>query len=569
MTKQNKILTGIIAGTLAIAGIAIVTNLNTTTATLKHYPIKDLLKIDAHQWDLASHPQQAGKEARTAALQKAILSSGFTGIRLYSDASVIKSDDNKTFKFNPDGRGYEQDSAIMWLKKANPNITIDFCYQNAPKNIQALWGLAGKKSTQYRRPNTDLNNPATWSELASDMAVIAARGGTNKSAPVYPIYVSPNWWDTKQVAFVGAGLYDVVEPQNELDNNWSNDEFLNGTQYAVLWKTVYDSVKKVDPNITVSTTGVMTEDPKVLTDAIAWAKANNSGVIPFDEYQFHCYPWGWSKNIASALPPEMNMVPAAKKVVAVSEGKPCVIGEWGYDLHPESNMGVRPFSNYTGEQIRSFWITRSLLGFAAVGIAKSYYYREYQDYGLLNDNNATIFETSSLFIKDDQDNITRRLSGDVFKQLSLYGDFVYDSTLAEDSSKVVYKFVSGTKKLYVGWTIEKVQLVTVNGTNRAQFTEVKLPFNFQKGIRLETQPGDSMLAQSFAGGSITLSSKPVFVLVDGSTPQPTPTPTPVPDPTPTKAIYHRGYWTINNKRVYYVTYTDGTWVLTNGKYVPL
>jgi hypothetical protein len=56
-------------------------------------------------------------------------------------------------------------------------------------------------------------------------------------------------------------------------------------------------------------------------------------------------------------------------------------------------------------------------------------------------------------------------------------------------------------------------------------------------------------------------------VVPCSTPVPPNPPIP-PAPSP-KGIYHRGYWTINNKRVYYVNYTDGTWTLTNGKYVPL
>lgn len=565
MTKQSKILTGIIAGVTAIAGT--LTLLNTDTApVVKYYPIKNLLGIDAHQWDLASHPQQAGKEQRTADLQNAILSTGFTGIRIYSDASVIKDDNNTSFKFNPDGRGYEQDSAIMWLEKVNPNIQILFCYQNAPKNIQAKWQEVGKKSTQYRLPNTDLNNPATWSMLATDMGVITARGGTNKNVSDYPLWQSPNWWDTKQVMLKGSGLYDIVEDGNEHDNNWSNTEPLNGSQYAVQWKTVYDKVKSVDPNMTVSTTGVMTEDSKILTDALAWSKANNSGKPIFDEYQFHCYPWGWNYNIASALPPEYNMIPAAEKVVSAANGIPCIIGEWGYDLHPESNMGVRPPAGYTGEQYRGYLIARSLLGFAATGIKRAFYYREYQDYGLLNDNNATIFETSSLFIKDDQDKITRRFSGDVFKQLSSIGDFVYDSTLSKTDAQRVYRFKNGTKYLYVGWSVDKFQLVTINGTNRAQITEVKNNFNFPKGTRLDFQPGDNMASQAFAGGSIELSAKPVFVLVDGTTPAPAPTPEPVPIK---DTIYtgRKGYWILEGHRVYYKVYkVDGSYQIKTGDY---
>lgn len=521
---------------------------------MKNYPLKNFLGIDCHEWDLASHPQQEGKEERTAALQNAIISTGFTWLRIYSDATVIKDASNQVFMFSPNGRGYELDKAIQDLKALNPNLKVDYCYQNAPKNIQAEWQAAGKKSTQYRHPNTDAGKPETWAELAKDMAVIAGRGGSNVNAPDYPLFVSPNWWDTKQEMLKGAKLYDVIEPQNELDNNWSNTEFLNSAQYCVLWKAVYDAAKKIDPNIIISTTGVMTENPQILADAIAWAKANNGGKLPFDEYQFHCYPWGWSKNIASALPPEMNMIPAAKKMVAVAGDIPCVIGEWGFDLHPDSDMGVRPFNGHTGEEIRSWWITRSILGFAAAGIYKSFYYRIYQDYGLTNDTNATIFETSSLFIKDDQDNITRRLSGDVFQMFaSKYGDYVFDSVIVEDGSKCVYKFVSGTKALFVGWTIEQVQLVTINGTNRAQFTETFAKY---------TLP---------IGQVLSLSSAPTFYEVDAVTPQPVPEPTPVPTPipTPSTTIVKKGYYDYAGKRTYFIIYSDFRLVKTNSKYQPI
>jgi hypothetical protein len=483
-SRTQKIIVGLGIGVVAaVGGVAIFNSSDNTPKTIavQYYPIKDLLGIDGHEWDFMSHPQQTGAETRTANLQNAVISTGFTWIRLYADATVKKDATNSTFMFSPDGRGYTSDSAFFLLKKANPNIKINYCYQNAPKNIQGLWQALGKRSTAYRLPNTDVMNYATWSIGAHDFGVIAGRYGTNTNVPDYPLFVSPNWWEQKQQMLKGSWLADQIEFGNELDNQYSNvnattnemdysKPAMTGTQYAATWKAPYDSAKKYDPNISVSTTGVMTEDPQVLKDAIAWSKSNNSGVIPFDVYQFHCYPWGWAYNIASALPPEYNMVPAAKKVVAVSEGKKVAIGEWGYDLHPESNMGIRPFAGYTGEQIRSYWIARSLLGFAASGIGQAFYYREYQDYGLTNDNNSTIFETSSLFIKDDNDNITRRLSGDVFKQLTQWGDFVYDSTLVDDSIKVVYRFKSGTKKFLAAWTKEKFKLVLVNGTNRAELT---------------------------------------------------------------------------------------------------
>lgn len=499
------------------------------------YPIKNQLGVNVHEWDLASHPQQAGKEARTAALQNAIISTGFTWLRLYADATVKKDATNTTFMFSPDGRGYEADLAISQLKARNPSLRINYCYQNQPKNIQTEWQATGKRSTQYRHPNTDPLQLSTWSELAKDMAVIAGRGGKNTLVPDYPLFTPANWWETQQQMLKGSGLYDQIESGNEYDNGYSNNIMTNGQlvepekpaltgeQYATIWKACYDAAKKADPNILVSTTGVMTEDPQILIDALAYARSKGWGSI-FDKYHFHCYPWGWAKNIASALPPEYNMYPAAKKVVAAANGIPSIIGEWGFDLHPDSDMGVRPPLGYTGEQFRSYLITRSLLLFSVAGIESSFYYRMYQDYGLANDNNSTIFETSSLFIKDDNDNITRRLSGDVFKQIGQFGDFVFDSTIVEDDTKRVYRFKNGTQKMFTGWTVEKVELVTVpNGawtTNRAKFTEVKANHSFPAGNRYDIQLGDTMSRISFPGGNIELSSKPVFIVVGDSVARP-------------------------------------------------
>jgi hypothetical protein len=103
-----------------------------------------------------------------------------------------------------------------------------------PLSIKAEWTAAGKKSTQYRHPNTDPLNPDTWSLVAHDMAVIAARGGSNASAQSYPIYTSPNWWDAQQAMIRGGRMYNQAEVNNELDNKWSNTDPLNGAGYAVL-----------------------------------------------------------------------------------------------------------------------------------------------------------------------------------------------------------------------------------------------------------------------------------------------------------------------------------------------
>ena len=118
--------------------------------------------------------------------------------------------------------------------------------------------------------------------------------------------------------------------------------------------------------------------------------------------------------------------------------------------------------------------------------------------------------------------IYRRFSGDVFKELSKFGEFVLDSVVVEDESKRVYRFKDGTQYLYTGWTIERVEGVEEPNrqwtTKRAKVREVKSNYSFPKGIRLDFQTGDSMASQPFAGGVIELSTKPVFVLVEDPKP---------------------------------------------------
>jgi hypothetical protein len=534
------------------------------------YPIKNLLGIDCFGWDLGSHPDQANKDARTASLQNGIISTRFQWLRIYCDAgangqSVYKTADNTAWKFNPDGRGYLTDTYIQQIRANLATLKVNFCYQNLPLNISNEWAPTGARNTQYRHPGTNVALAATWAEKSADEKVIALRGGTNHTGPDYPLYQSPNAWEPVQVMLKGAGLYNRVEGGNEYDNGYSNNPMtgpggtlvnpdapaITGAQYAVVWKASGEAIKQGDPNMEVCTTGVMTENPQILTDALAWYDANNGGVVPFQVYQFHCYPWGWSHgNLASALPPEYNMVPAAKAVVTAANNRCKVcIGEWGYDLHPDSDMGIRPFGTYTGEQIRAYWVVRSLLGFAKEGIESSYYYKMRQDYGKINDTNSTIFITSNLFedVGDDI-TITRRFTGDMFRQMSDFGDFVFDSVIVEDSTKRVFKFKNGTQELYAGWTIETITPVVVNGVNRASFTEVKTNYTFPAGTKYTIQPGNSMASSSFAGGSIELSTKPVFVLVGDA---------PINPPTPTQnAFFRKGYYQDAQGRLYYKHYQD-------------
>lgn len=516
--------------------------ISTLASAQQRSPLKNLLGVNCRADNLitAVGVNKDSQNRYNPIKQATIVNSGTHGLRIYVDATVNKSVDNTQYRFSPDGRGFRLDSGINGLRRCIPDLFVNIAYQNQPVNIQNEW--TGIKSSIYRHLADDPNLPSTYSEIAHDCGVFAGLGGSNKNNSDYPLFVSPNWWENvypyQQAQYEGAGFFNSIAPGNEQDNPWTNDRPLNGAQYAAEWKSTYDSVKKYDPNMIVSSTGVMTQEPQILSDAIQWCNTNNAGKLPFDEYEFHCYPFGWSKNIASALPPEMTAVPAFKKIKAAAPNVSFVVGEWSPgDRDPRSTLGIQPFSNYTGEQIQAYWGARWILWMAATGMKRGFNYQAYQSYGHLTDTSGEQFVTSSLFIEESDGSITRFLIGDVIKQLGAFGNYYYESTIVDDGTKVILRFTNGINYLYVGWTVEQVQLVTINGTNRAQFTETKANYTFPSGTRLDLAKGDVMTSQPYYGASVELSSKPVFIQTLASLPIDT-TPKQKPPIKKPKAHYH-------------------------------
>lgn len=534
-----------------------------------YYPLKNFLRTNCQAWDLAAHPDQQGdKVAITAALQGALLNTKINGIRLYTNAYELKSTDNLSYKISPSERGYMMDEAIVQIKAKDPNFFVHLCYQHAPHNIINEIAAAGIKSKVYRHPGANPEDPASYSELAHDLEVLAGRGGKNVNVPDYPLFIPPNWWEPRQTMYKGKGFYNGLEGINEGDHDWGESAPMNGKQYAAAWYAYYRKIKNIDPSIVVSSSGVMTENPIILTDALATAAQKGWGTL-FDVYQYHCYPWGWKKNIASALPPEMNMVPATEAIMAVPGDFLRMIGEWSPgDRHPKSNMGIRPFSSYNAEQISSYWGARAILGFMSTGLYSAYYFQMRQDYGPVNDNNPEQFATSNLFIDVSETDIRRRLTGDMFRQLAEFGEMVFDSKIINEPTKKVYKYKWNGKEFYAGWTVENVTLIVEdngdgsgNSTNRASFTENKSSWTFPAGTRYELGQGDLMAQSAFAGGSIELSTKPVFVLADSSVVVPPIDPPIPPDPPPVTVTWEqvdRGYWKDKKtgKNKYFLVYEN-------------
>lgn len=493
----------------------------------QHYPIKNMLGVNVHSWDLITqdpderqNDSMPGPAIRTQNLQKTILDAGITRLRIYWDVGPSKSPDNSTYFLSPDRRGFRTDSAILLLKAKRPDLKVLLCYQGAPENIQADYNAAGEKNTIYVRRDADRNLSASYSELAHDMAVLTARGGTNKNVSDYPVYVPNNDWDTRPTMYKGADLYNGgVEPNNESDNNWMNARWLNGYQCAAMWSAVYDSVKKVDPNMIVSSGGLASDDTVLLTQVVQWSKDHGNKKI-FDEYQYHSYGMGMSyNNVANGIPPERSTSVQAKKMVAIGNrnGFACTVGEWGYDANQYSEIGIIPFSNYNAEQIRAYWCARSILDDAKIGIKAKYYYKFYQEWGSLADSNGGTFATTSLALQNDNTYLGRnRLVGYLFAQFNnKIGDFVFDHTEVDNDSVKVYVFKNGSQYLHAGWTVEKITEEVWWNANRAICTERKFNYSLNvSGTRYDINEDSSGVfkQQPYLPGTVTLSSKPIFII---------------------------------------------------------
>jgi hypothetical protein len=497
----------------------------------KYYPLKNFLGANLHPWDFDSiiYP----------AKYKALVDLKATMLRVYSDVYADKDSATGTYSLNPDKRGFQVERTFASLKKDAPWVTTHICYQNQSLPIKATWTAAGKASHLNFPYGLDRNNPRTYTEISKDVFVLATRGGKGKNLPDYPVYTSANWWEPKQQIIKGGGFYDIIEGGNEWNAWWAGlDGYLSGSQLAAAWSAIYDGhkgliknagVRNADKNIIVSNGGVASDRPDVLFETIEWSKTNRGNKtdgsvdLPFDVYQFHCYPSaeGQYANSKGGLPPELGMIPKVRSIVNVASkyanGLRTLIGEWGYDVHPESPQNAPAYSNYSAEQSRAHLAVRAILGFAQAGAWGAEWYRLYQDWpNSIYDNVGEQFATMALLrqIDDSARIIKRTLVGDYFKQLSQFGDYVFNQAIRNDSVRVL-KFKNGTQELYAIWAVEKVAMDPK--TNRPVYIERKGTYNLNIKGKLYSFRDDgsgTMNTEEFKGGAVAYSARPVFIVAN-------------------------------------------------------
>jgi hypothetical protein len=490
----------------------------TLDVPVAHYPIKNMLRVNAHEWDIMQTDDLPDSNSyKTERLQKAIADLGITGIRMYVDVGPGKSADNTLAHWSPNRRGWRIDSGFLALKAKIPGFIILYTLQGAPDTIQAGYNAPGEKNTLYVWKGADRLQDTSWRFEAKDAFVLASRGGTNKNVPDYPIYFPNNTWETRQAYYKGAGFIDMLSPANEPDNQWMTTP-IDGYGMAAMCAPFYDSAKKASPNIIVSSPGVASDDTVYLSQILSWNNTHRGGRPSFDRYELHSYGsgmWTYNNNIANGIPPELSTILGAKKMgqYAAKHNIIPYVGEHSYDQHEYSWLGITPISNYTPSERVAYWGVREILGYCVSGMEGSFYYKLYQDWNTAADSSEGLFATSSLLVQYPDGKIVRRLIGDVYKQLHQVGDFVYDRTIIDNDTVKVYVFKYGAQELWMGWTVEKIETIWDRGV-RAKFTERFYNYTFPSGTRYDINEDSSGVfkSQPFYGGTVTLSSKPFFIL---------------------------------------------------------
>jgi hypothetical protein len=516
----------------------------------RNVPIRNLMGLVVHPWDI-DHKMYPAK-------YPALLNLNVGSIRLYSDADGNK-DPGGAYAFNPQYHGgFHPEETFAQLKQDRPNILLQACYQRQSLNISSGWLAAGINSQlnfplQYNN-NIDRLKPSSYFNIAQDLFVLTERGGRNASLPDYNVWISPNWWEQKNVMVKGGNFYDAVEGGNEWNGWWAGyNGFMNGSQLAAAWSMMYDGhkgaftnvgVKQADQTMLFTNGGIALDLPDIFHEAVDWWKDNRGYLpdgsinIPLDYYSFHCYPSasGQYSGAEGGLPPEMGMALRAKQMVYFSNKfggrKPVYIGEWGYDVNPGSPQNAPAYGRYNAEQTRAMWAIRAICSFSEAGLDGAQWYRAYQDYipdprggNYLSDNSPLQFSTMALLRQtDDNGNIIRTMVGDYFKQFSdLYGDYVFNNVLRNDSVWVL-KFSKDTSYMYVVWGVEKVTTPQysrpVVNCERTGTYYLTVPLNAIVRIRNFNDDGSGMMQSRLdvAAGTempIYYSAKPQIIEVAG------------------------------------------------------
>ncbi|MFC7669601.1 hypothetical protein ACFQT0_21210 [Hymenobacter humi] len=313
---------------------------------------------------------------------------------------------------------------------------------------------------------------------------MAARYGFNTHIPdanlkLYTVPAYPN--APVSLPRKGLGYVRYYEAHNELDKDWKGlSHYMSGWKMGLHQSVVYDGaqgrmgptcgIKTADPSAIVLNAGLAKATPDTFRGMIdCWKKTRGykpDGTldIPLDQWNYHQY----ANDAGSAqhsgqqtrgVSPEQSAMPgAARRMVEFSTlyggGKPVVITETGYDVHPLSTLAAvreADLKAYPKRELipaariqhtQGVWELRTLLEVAAAGIDGITWYQAFDDNGSL----PYIYQSCGLLNNDN----SRRPAADFLLQTrALMGQYTFRERHSENPRVDIWE--AGRARMAVLW----------------------------------------------------------------------------------------------------------------------
>jgi hypothetical protein len=430
-------------------------------AQQKPIAFKNLLGVNAFEWDFLQDPKSANDVSKIYEPKMAVIES-FGGVRHYLDWQKIEPKRGE-FTFNPANNGSWNYDAIYERCKQE-GIDVLACIKGCPDWLQATYPPDMRDGENIPMPyGADRQNPASYIEQAKAGFQFAARYGSNKNINPSLVTVDskPRWTsDPVNVPKIGLGLIKYIECDNERDKWWKGDKARQTpAEYAANLSAFYDGdkgklgknvgVKTADPNIKVVMAGLAKPDVRYVEGIIDWCrvhrgyKADGSVDLCFDVVNFHMYMRkNANDNLTEGIAPELSdAAETCDSFVRLGNDyhMPVWITESGYDVNPGSPQRAIAIGSKSIAQTQADWLIRSAFLFARHGIGKVFFYELYDD----NTQNPTQFASCGFALPNQQ----RRPSGDYFYQAKhLIGDYMYSGTVSHYPIIDVYR--KGGKSIY-------------------------------------------------------------------------------------------------------------------------
>ncbi|WP_426061658.1 hypothetical protein [Hymenobacter sp. B1770] len=388
----------------------------------------------------------------------------------------------------------------------------------------------------------DYRQEAAYKPSGEAAYQMAARYGYNKNIPDanLKLYTVPEYPNAPVAQpRKGLGYVRYYEAHNELDKDWKGlSHYMSGWKMGLHQSVVYDGaqgrlgsgcgIKTADPSAIVLNAGLAKATPDAFRGMIdCWKKTrgykpDGSLDIPLDQWNYHQYATDGGgaqhggKQTRGIAPENSRLGAAAKRMVDFSNiyggGKPVVLTETGYDVHPLSPLAAVRASDLTAYPKRELipearihltqgvWSLRTLLEVAAHGIDGIAWYQAFDDNGKV----PYVYQSCGMLNSDN----TRRPAADFLMQArALMGNYKFQERKSENPRVDIW--TDGKERMAVLW-------LPVEDDTKSTYA---LPLE-TKGLYYTPVVGSDRMAQAKlamknGAAAVPLSELPVFVPLAG------------------------------------------------------